>query len=255
MNIFRPALMTVVVLFLGLSWVQSEIAFGADRKDQATAPVIGVSRSSLSFGNVTVGERKTLTPSLSNTGTDTLFVSALTLTISGTDTSQFSASLSYPYKIPPGRSNTILVSFKPTTTGDKTATLTIQHNNAPTATSKTVSLTAKGDKFPVPQLSPDPLSFLHVLVRRTKSLTLTVTNLDTSSSVSVTGITSGDPVFTVSPTQLTLPPGGNATTTVTFKPTELIRTDTTVTLTYNTDKGTGTVTARMGGWGTRSSYR
>jgi len=100
-------------------------------------PVIAVSATSLMFG-----DQKTLTFTAGNTGNAALNVTGITVT--GSDASQFSVNLT-TFTVNAGASpQTVTVTFAPMSAGDKTATLTLSHNAAPTATTTTVSLTGKG---------------------------------------------------------------------------------------------------------------
>jgi len=84
--------------------------------------------TSLAFGSVNVGTSKTKTLTISNVGTAALTIT--NITISG---SQFSRG-TYPGTIAAGSSANVNVTFSPTSTGAKSATLTITSNDPDEAT-------------------------------------------------------------------------------------------------------------------------
>jgi large repetitive protein len=106
---------------------------------------LGATPSSLSFGQVVVGQTNTLAVQLTNlgqSGDPGIVVDATTLT--GTDPGQFSDNFNdaNDVTLAPGQSTTINVTFGPTNTGAKSATLSVAHSgsNSPLA----VSLTGNG---------------------------------------------------------------------------------------------------------------
>lgn len=92
--------------------------------------------TSLAFGSVTVGTSKTKTLTISNVGSAALTITGMTVT--GT---QFSATS--PSTIAAGSLVNCSVTFSPTSTGAKTATLTISSND-PDEPSVTVALSGTG---------------------------------------------------------------------------------------------------------------
>jgi serine protease len=117
-------------------------------------PSFNISSSSLAFGNQAVNnntEGKIIT--VSNTGGTSLSLSSTWLRFS--TTGQFSQTNNCSSTLAIGATCTIVVTFRPTTTGAKSSTLTL----APTGvTSKTVSLTGSG-VTPVVTLTPTTLAF------------------------------------------------------------------------------------------------
>ncbi len=91
-----------------------------------TAAVAGqlvVSPASLSFGNVTVGQSKSLTASLTANG------SSITVSDAGMSTSEFSISgLSLPLTLAAGKSATFTVTFKPQSSGAASASGSFNSN-------------------------------------------------------------------------------------------------------------------------------
>ncbi|MCX6624362.1 MAG: choice-of-anchor D domain-containing protein, partial [Acidobacteria bacterium] len=103
-----------------------------------SAPAMGVDRTALDFGSVTVSQRSDKTVTISSTGTETLRVSGLTAA------GMFSVvSPAVPFSVSPGASVAVTVRFSPTTTGAQTGTLTITSNDA-ARESLAVNLTGTG---------------------------------------------------------------------------------------------------------------
>lgn len=183
---------------------------------QATTHV-GLSASSLDFGNVTVGNTKTLHISLTNstaTGGASVTVSQVKTTGTG-----FSTTNTSSVELAPGQSTDIAVSFKATAAGTVSGNLTIDVVGASDPAS--VPLNANGTTTTSNgqlAITPTQLSFGSVNVGSSKNLTETVqaTNADVQissaawngSGYSVSGIT-----FPV-----TLKAGTSKSFTVTFAP-------------------------------------
>ena len=104
------------------------------------APDISVP-TSRAFGSVTVGTSKTMTLTISNAGTAALTITSITIT-----GSQFSRG-TYPGTIAAGSSANVNVTFSPTSTGAKSATLTIASND-PDEASVSVALSGTGTTRP-----------------------------------------------------------------------------------------------------------
>jgi probable HAF family extracellular repeat protein len=74
-------------------------------------PVVTLQPSSLDFGTVTYGKSSTLTASLTNSGGTALHISEISIT--GTNTADFSQTNTCGRRVAAGRSCTIMVTFKP----------------------------------------------------------------------------------------------------------------------------------------------
>jgi hypothetical protein len=96
--------------------------------------------SSLSFGTVEVGNNVTKGVTVKNTGTTALDISRVGAT--GADAGDFKPSNHCPSSLAPSDSCTIEVRFAPSTTGSRTATLTVT-DNAKTSP-QNVTLSGKG---------------------------------------------------------------------------------------------------------------
>jgi len=92
----------------------------------ASAITLGVSSSSLSFGNVNVNTATTKTLTLSSTGTSAVTVSAATLTGSGYTIS----GITFPITLNPNQTATLTVQFDPTVAGAAAGQLTLTSNSS-----------------------------------------------------------------------------------------------------------------------------
>jgi hypothetical protein len=93
----------------------------------ANAPIISVTPMSNDYGNVKVKRSKTASFKVTNSGTVNLLMST---SLTGTDASMFKITGGSGSKtIKPGRSLSIRVTFKPTSTGAKASTLEITSND------------------------------------------------------------------------------------------------------------------------------
>lgn len=165
-----------------------------------------VSPTSLSFGNVSVGNSSSQTFTITNTGTSLM---------SGTvfeSCGEFSVSPA-TYSLLPGMSKAFTVTFSPTSGGSKSCTI---NTSSPCAN---VVATGTGQTAPsgTCSVSPTSLSFSGVPVGGSSSQTFTITN--TSSGIQGGSILEGCSEFSVSPNIYLLGPGSSLTVTVTFSPT------------------------------------
>jgi Malectin domain/Abnormal spindle-like microcephaly-assoc'd, ASPM-SPD-2-Hydin/Kelch motif/Glucose / Sorbosone dehydrogenase len=187
-------------------------------------PSLGASPPSLAFGNVTVGQGSTLTVQLSNLGTTNLIVDATTIT--GTNATQFGDNFNDASNVTltPGATGAVTVSFAPTSSGSKSATLQIAHSGSNTPLA--VPLTGSGVASAAPTLgaSPPSLAFGNVTVGQGSTLTVQLANLGgTNLIVDATTITGTNPTqFSDNfndASNVTLTPGATSAVTVTFAPT------------------------------------
>ena len=101
------------------------------------SPQISVSPASLSFGGVTVGQSKSQTVTIKNTGNASLNITSATV-----DNKQFSVP-ALPASIAAGATASLSVQFTPTSSGAQSGTLTLASNDPANPTVK-VSLTGTG---------------------------------------------------------------------------------------------------------------
>jgi subtilisin family serine protease len=118
------------------------------------APQISVSPSALTFSDQVIVEASSpQSITVSNTGNADLIVSGASL--SGTDASVFSLSNGCAAGVAPGASCSIAVTFKPTTTGSKQASISIASNASGAGT---VTMTGSGVLPPPPSITATTLS-------------------------------------------------------------------------------------------------
>jgi Bacterial Ig-like domain (group 3)/FG-GAP-like repeat/Abnormal spindle-like microcephaly-assoc'd, ASPM-SPD-2-Hydin len=223
LNSSGVATLTVSTLAVGTHSITASYG-GSTTFAPSTAPVLKqvvqgsiaqLSPASLNFGNQTVdmvSAAKIVT--LTNEGNIALTISSIGIT--GTDHADFAQSHTCGASVAAGASCTISVTFTPTTTGTRTATLSIL-DNAPQSP-QTVGLTGVG-VLPAVTFAPTSLAFPTQIVFTTSAAkTVTLTN----SGVGVLKITSVAVTGQFAQTNncgSTVDPSSSCTLTVTFKPT------------------------------------
>ena len=105
----------------------------------ASVITLGISSSSLSFGNVNVNSASSQTLTLSSTGTTAVTVSAAGVTGSGFTVS----GVTFPLTLNPNKTATLTVKFAPAAAGPATGQLTLTSNSS-TGSSTVVSLSGTG---------------------------------------------------------------------------------------------------------------
>ncbi|MBU6378578.1 MAG: choice-of-anchor D domain-containing protein, partial [Gammaproteobacteria bacterium] len=193
-------------------------------------PIIGVSPSSLSFGNQRTNVASAAqTVTISNTGVgDLVFTGggASAITLTGTNASEFARTTTCGASLAAGANCTVSLTFTPTSTGAKSATLSIAHNA--TGSPSSVSLTGTGTA-PTVSVSPTGVSFGNQLVNTTSDgQTITITNSGTGpltfgsggglGAITLTGPDAGQFTRTTS-CGTTLAPSASCDVQVTFSPT------------------------------------
>src|SRR6202050_1624236 len=181
-----------------------------------TGVAIEISPSSVSFGNVAMGQSATKTVTLTNTGTEALSVSGIAVAGAG-----FTASGPHlPISLPSGQSTSISAVFKPTTGNADKGTITITSNapGSPSlvalsgtgttgATAAALTVTPSTVAFGSVAVGSEQTQTVHV--ENTGNETATISKLTISGTgVSVSGMTA----------PATLAAGQTANLTVTKKP-------------------------------------
>ena len=168
--------------------------------------------TNLSFGSVQVGSSRSLSETLTNSGTSTISLSQSTLSGTGFKIS----GLSTPTPLTAGQSLTFTVVFAPTSPGSDSGSVTISSN----APNSSLAIALSGTAAATGQLtvSPASLSFGNVNVGASKRLTSTLTA--TGASVTLSSASSNSSEFSISGLSLpaTLSAGQSATFTLTFSP-------------------------------------
>ncbi|HXJ96314.1 MAG TPA: choice-of-anchor D domain-containing protein [Terriglobia bacterium] len=217
---------TFTPLALGIRTASVSIADNATGSPQTvaltgtTGPVLSLSPSTgLTFPQTNVGSTSSAqTVTLTNTGNSTLTLTSIALT--GANNADFSyTSTCGSGSLQPTGSCSLMVTFKPTTTGIRSASITIT-DNAP-GSPQTVSLSGTGTTTPGARasLSPGSLTFTSQEVGSTSSsqiVTLTNNGSGTLSITSVTVTSSNFGQTTTCGTSLAV--GASCTITVSFKP-------------------------------------
>jgi centrosomal CEP192-like protein len=182
---------------------------------------VNVSPSSLSFGNQqvnTTSEPKAVT--LSNTGSGSVTINSMA--IAGANSGDFAETNNCGGSLPAGASCTVNVTFMPTATGSRAATLAVTDNasNSP----QSVNLSGTGTA-PTVSVSPTSLSFgtqLPLITSPPQTVTVKNTGYGpvTISSITISGSNAGD--FAQSNNcGSSLAAGASCTISVTFTPTTL----------------------------------
>ena len=150
-----------------------------------TSGTLAATTSPLSFGSVTVGQSKTLSESISNSGGTTVTVSQ----VSASGTGYSVSGVTVPFTLAAGASKSFNVVFAPTTAGSPSGTLTVTSDAS--NPSLTVSLSGTATAAGSLTAGTSPLSFGTVTVGQSKTLSETITNSGgttvTVSQVAATG--------------------------------------------------------------------
>ncbi len=193
----------------------------------APTPAVGLSPTSLTFASQGLGTTSAAqTVTLTDTGTGPLTITGIT--VAGTNPADFAATSTCPITpatVAVAGTCSIAVTFKPTATGTRRATVSIADNAAGSPQAVTLTGTAVAAP-PTATLTPTALGFGSVVVNvRTAAQVLTLTNTSTSpiaiTSVSLGGANPGDFARTNNcPTGTArLAAGASCTVSVTFRPT------------------------------------
>jgi hypothetical protein len=177
-----------------------------------------LSPASLAFGNQSVSTTSTAqTLTLTNTGNAALSITSLTMT--GTNAGDFAQTNTCGSSVAAGANCTISVSFTPSASGARSATLSIADNAS--GSPQTVSLSGTGTAAAA-SLSPASLAFGNQSVGTTSTAqTLTLTNTGNAAlsitSLTMTGTNAGDFAQT-NTCGSSVGAGANCTISVTFTP-------------------------------------
>jgi hypothetical protein len=139
----------------------------------SSTPVVSLAPSSLSFGNQTVSTTSSAIPvTVTNNGPGALNIS--TITITGANAGDFAQTNNCPASMAATSFCTVNVTFTPSTSGSRTASLSITDNGA--SSPQTAPLTGTG-AVPTVALSPTSLSFPSEPIGvSSPSQTVTITN-------------------------------------------------------------------------------
>lgn len=200
--------------------------------------------TSLSFGSVQTGSKKSLSETLTNSS-----ATAITVSQVGASGSGFSISgITTPVNLSPNQSFTFSVAFAPTSSGTVNGALSITSNAANPSLS--IPLTGSGSTATAGQLavSPASINFGNVTVGSNQKQSATLSASNGSVTVTSAGITTGSP-FSVSGISfpLTLSSGQTASFSVTFAP--QASGSTSASLAFFSNASNGSVSASLAGAG------
>jgi hypothetical protein len=178
-----------------------------------TAGLLAANPSSLSFGNVQIGNSQTLSETLTNSGGSDVTITQATITGAG-----FSLSgLTLPVTLAAGQSKAFSVAFAPQSGGAVTGNLAVISN----ASNSTLNIALSGTGVTAGLLAANPssLSFGSVQVGQSLTLSETLTNSG-GSDVTITQATVTGAGFSISGLTLpvTLAAGQSKTFSVAFAP-------------------------------------
>jgi parallel beta-helix repeat protein len=186
-------------------------------------PDIAAAPSAHNYGNVTVGSTANQTIVVSNTGAASLEVSATTL--AGANSGQFAiTSGGAPFTLAPGTARNIVVSFKPTSTGAKSASLNLASND-PDENPLAVALSGNGVAAAIPDIAvaPNTHNYGNVTTGSAVNKTIVVSNTGSAnlevSAATLAGANSNQFAIASGGAPFTLAPGAARNVVVSFKPT------------------------------------
>src|ERR1035437_10135164 len=204
---------------------------------------LGSNPTSLSFGSVTVGNKQSLSETVTNTGGSGVTISQVG--ISGTGYSL--SGITTPVTLTAGQSASFTVTFTPASAGSVSGNVTFTSNASnPTLT---VPLSGTGVALGAVGSNPTSLSFGSVTVGSNQSQSERVTNTGGSSvTISQVGISGTGYSLSGITTPVTLTAGQSASFTVTFTPASGGSVSGNVTVTSNASNST-TLTIPLSGTG------
>jgi hypothetical protein len=206
--------------------------------------VLSASPSNLSFGQITVGSKTTLSLVLTNTGSSTETLTALQTVGNGYSVS----GASFPLVLNKGQGVTLSVTFTPQSGGVFNGSVFITGPNV------NIPVTGTGVTTTVGQLTvaPTSLSFGNVNVGTATSLPMTISA--TGGTVTVTSASSSNPQFSISGASfpLTLNSGQSTQLNVAFDPTA--SGSASATLTYASNASNSKATESASGTGVSTQY-
>jgi Abnormal spindle-like microcephaly-assoc'd, ASPM-SPD-2-Hydin len=184
-------------------------------KAALSSPALTVSSSSIDFGNVTVGGKKTVSLVVTNPATST---SSSTLSQVGVSGGGFSLGSmpSLPATVAAGQSVTVKVIFSPATSGSASGMVTVTSGSGDSSIS--VPLSGDGSSNAQLSVSPATLAFGTVAVGGTESKTASLTANNAAVTVSTVDESGEGYTLTGITFPFTLAAGTSVSFTVTFSP-------------------------------------
>jgi hypothetical protein len=176
-----------------------------------SGPIFNISPSSpLTIPPTAVGSSNSANVTVSNTGTAALDITSITSSNPEFTIAPTSAT------IPVGGNQVFVVTFTPTSLGNKTSNLVFTHNASGSPTTYVVNGVG-ADAGPTFSVTPTSLTFnTNQGVPVTQNVT--VTNNGLTNALAISSVTASLP-YSVSPTSANIPAGGSQVFAVTFSPT------------------------------------
>ncbi len=182
------------------------------RGSGATAAALTATPNSIAFGSVAVGSEQTQTVQLANTGSEAATISKVSFSGTGVSVSGMTA----PMNLASGETTKLTVTYKPTSAGTLTGSLSITSNATDPSVVVGINATATLSTLAA---TPASFSFGNVAVGSDTTQTIRLENIGTS-QVTISSITPS--VSGVAVSGVTLPvglaPGTSATVTAAYKP-------------------------------------
>ncbi len=234
----RIKLCASIFLAVGLALLvgcQGFSSGSSNNQNQQTTGSLSFGAAALNFGTVTAGTTKTLTVSVSNTGSTSLTISSASVS-----TKYFSVtSPSLPATIAAGQSASLVVAFTPNAAGNFTATAAIGSNASSAVTNITLSGNGTTSSAQL-AVSPATLNLGSVVVGSSGSASGTLTA--SGADVTITGATTSNSVFSIGGLSLptTIPAGQSVSYSITFSPLTAGTANATLTLASNAQSSTTT---------------
>jgi len=238
----RAGILAVLLLCLGT--MVGCMGFSSSKTATVQSPTSTLSMGGgvLAFGNVTTGTSKTLSMTLSNSGSVSIIVNSVSIS-----SQAFSLKTpALPTTIAAGQNAAISIAFTPISAGDINATALIVSD----ASNANASFSITGTGISSGQLDANPASesFGTVTVGKQSTQTITLSN-NSSSAVNISQVNSSAAAFTVSgiAVPVALSASQSTTFTVTFTPQSTGNANGTVTV--NSDAPNSTMSISLSGTG------
>ncbi|HLX12513.1 MAG TPA: choice-of-anchor D domain-containing protein [Bacteroidota bacterium] len=175
-------------------------------------PAFSINKSTINFDSINTGTSKVDSFVVTNTGTG---AASLTISSATSSSARFTISPSSA-SISNGASKTFTVTFSPTAAGTVNSNIVFTTNAAGSPDTETVQ--GFGIGVPAFSVNKTSISYDSVLVGSAKVDSFVVTNNGTA-SLNVSGVSSTNGVYTVTPTSATVGTSASQTFKVTFQPT------------------------------------
>ncbi len=183
---------------------------GLDVQGEGVTPIIGVDKTSIDYGNITINDTETEVVTVTNSSADEI---NLLLTNISTDNTKFIKNKTTA-TLAKDETLEINITFKPTDTSTQNGKLIIENN---AGVNKEVDLTGKGTATPNIRLASDSVYFGKVGLGDITNKPLKIYNIG-SIDLNISSVVSDNAKFTVSPSTLVISPSTNQDITISYNP-------------------------------------